>query len=300
MTKKTTIRFDDQLIAAWTKSSFAFQEINKVNAITAKLTSQTDFITRIKDHLSTNFEMVANVDRLMRSHPDLYSKIQEFGDPDNKFKKYIDLLFTSEFAQSDSLKSLYDSFPTYDNDDLIDNVHVENNGDVSIGSNTVSLTSLDKELETLPNANSESTQEAYQNFIAWFKTLSKSAQFIILNLIIPYLVSIFATATGPLFEDWASKFNGIEKRVAKKVILNDVREFYQPWEVKNHRFVNASTLNVRASNSDRSKIIDILIFGKSIILIEKNKSWSLIKYFDSDGNIKQGWVFGRYLHKLMK
>ncbi|AFK64659.1 microtubule binding protein (plasmid) [Advenella kashmirensis WT001] len=300
MSKKTINSFDDQLIAAWEKSSFALREMKNVNAITAQLTSQTDFTTHIKEILSSKLPMAANVDRLMQSHPDLYSKLQEFGDPEHKFAKYyFDLLVTTGLRQSKSLKSFYDALPTYKHVDFIDSVHVDNNGDVSIGSDTVSLTSFDKELETLPSAESESNQEAYQKFITWFNTLSKGAQFVLL-LVIQYWMSVIANVTTPLHKDWVSKFIGIDNRVAKKEILNEVREFYRPLEVENYRFVSASTLNVRASNSDRSEVIDILNFGKSIIFIEKNKSWSLIKYVDPDGNIKQGWVFSRYLHKLVK
>jgi uncharacterized protein YgiM (DUF1202 family) len=63
--------------------------------------------------------------------------------------------------------------------------------------------------------------------------------------------------------------------------------------------VTTKILNVRRFGNIKSEIIDDIFFGKKVKILEKSKDWSFIEYEDYETlEIKQGWVFSRYLHKF--
>ncbi len=68
-----------------------------------------------------------------------------------------------------------------------------------------------------------------------------------------------------------------------------------------YRFVVANILHVRNTPSRKGDIIDELSCGKIVKILAKKRRWCLIQYEDEDtGEIKEGWVFLRYLKRFKK
>jgi hypothetical protein len=69
--------------------------------------------------------------------------------------------------------------------------------------------------------------------------------------------------------------------------------------VTNYRIVTADILNVRKSNSKKSKLIGYTFFGEVVEIVNKKRNWCLIKRYDSESETYiQGWVFTRYLGRI--
>lgn len=67
--------------------------------------------------------------------------------------------------------------------------------------------------------------------------------------------------------------------------------------LKEYRFVRVACLNVRLSNSIKSKLVGKLYMGQMVKVIRKKKNWCLMEYENGDVLIR-GWVFTRYLEKF--
>jgi len=65
------------------------------------------------------------------------------------------------------------------------------------------------------------------------------------------------------------------------------------------RYVSADILNVRQINKNNSKLIGYLYFAQVVVVLEKQKNWTRVKWVDETGeNSIEGWVFSRYLKKF--
>jgi len=126
--------------------------------------------------------------------------------------------------------------------------------------------------------------------------LKKSLKAILLYLLLPVALMI-------MFAEFYPK-NGLRERFHLKEIRNEVEQIDMAGipdsRKKQLRYVYVKTyLHVRSEGYIHSQIIDELRSGTVIVLIQKNKRWSLIEYVDPDTNEEySGWVFSRYLKKF--
>ena len=70
-------------------------------------------------------------------------------------------------------------------------------------------------------------------------------------------------------------------------------------QLKDIKFVTTTILNVRSSNSIKSKVVGKLYIGQIVSVLHQKRSWTLIE-FKQDNIIIKGWVFSRYLFRLKK
>jgi len=137
------------------------------------------------------------------------------------------------------------------------------------------------------------------SFVKWFNSLSDRLKTVVVCLLIPYCISIFANLTTPIYEDWFQEITMTDQRSAKREVIKEANRLYDLVELKDYRFVIASVLHVRESGNRKYEIIDELYLGKTIKVVNKFKRWTLVEYFDENAEkIKQGWVFSRYLENL--
>lgn len=143
--------------------------------------------------------------------------------------------------------------------------------------------------------------ELLQIILDWLSQFKGTAQAIALYVLLPYVVSLVATFTSPLYEQWWNDFASLPPRVAAKEIVREANQNYSPQELESYRFVAANILDVRSIPNSRANIVDKLPLGKTILLLRQKRRWSLIEYRDSvSGDVKRGWVFTRYLSSLSR
>jgi len=183
---------------------------------------------------------------------------------------------------------------------LMNDVSINNDGTFSIENETISAESVSACINSI-----FIDDECNIDFIEQLKKLSSPTRSVVLCLlslvIIPYIVAICANLTTPFWEGLQKESTSSEPRIAKKEIIREVNEIYSAEYLQDYRFVSTKNLSVHTLGNKNAEIIDELYLGKTVRLIEKSKSWFLIEYQDSDTNeLKQGWVFSRYLSRFNK
>lgn len=149
--------------------------------------------------------------------------------------------------------------------------------------------------------NSSNPDEFFQNLCEWLAGSSKVVQWIVLNILLSYFVSVIAGMHTPFWIGVLNDYSKLPKRSIKKEIISEGQEFFTYEQLAPYRFVTASSLRVRETGSTKSLQMDSLAFGTIVKLEEKSKDWSFVAYMDTDTqDIKTGWVFTRYLEKLNK
>ncbi|HIF9209025.1 TPA: SH3 domain-containing protein [Photobacterium damselae] len=181
-----------------------------------------------------------------------------------------------------------------------DNIERNQDGSLSFEGCIVDVGTLNDCINEITNE-SDTTDFVLSNLVKWFNSLSDSLKVVVAVLLLPYCVSIFANLTTPIYEGWWQEITTAEQRTAKKEIIKEANQLYLLSELNEYRFVIASVLHVRESGNRKSEIVGELYLGKAVKVISKLKRWTLVEYFDeSSEEIKQGWVFSRYLEKFSK
>jgi len=215
--------------------------------------------------------------------------------PQTSFQAAVERIFASELRNNRSIVDALERFNPHLSDEEMASIHLEEDGKLSVAGEVVTVDALDQAFEQLDIKSNTDDQDFLYQFFKIFACLKKEVKVFLYHL----LISVCANQVTPLLETWPEKFVNTTPRVAVKAIEREAREFYEPEMVSNYRFVTASHLNVRKSNSSKSEIIDTLSLGKTVIINTKLKDWTLVEYLDAEGDVKEGWVFSRYLQKLV-
>ncbi|AHG62870.1 hypothetical protein MIM_c07710 [Advenella mimigardefordensis DPN7] len=212
------------------------------------------------------------------------------------FQAAVGRILASELRNNRSIVDALERFNPRLSDEEMASVHLEDDGEFSVAGEVVTVEALDQALKQLEIQPSTDDQDFIDQFFKIFARLTKEVK-TFLHLL---LLTICANQLAPLLERWAEEFANTTPRVAVKAIKQEAKAFYEPGMVSNYRFVTVSLLNVRKSNSSRSEKIDTLSLGKTVTIVTKLKDWTLVEYLDDEGDMREGWVFSRYLHKLVK
>lgn len=152
---------------------------------------------------------------------------------------------------------------------------------------------------------------AYENVEKYFST-HPVILVIITSLIFPIISSewdeftenahnTFVSISQSITENYSMDnqlFNkNIKKYISKE--LSNNKETDKKYLLNTYRFVSCDSLNVRVSNSIKSKSIYNLSRGSVVKIIKKQKHWTKVEYKNEDETvIIIGWVFARYINRF--
>ncbi|WP_089729338.1 SH3 domain-containing protein [Candidatus Thiosymbion oneisti] len=179
-------------------------------------------------------------------------------------------------------------------------IDVDVAGNVSIDGEEISAAEISAAASSFQAAQ-ESVREFLQSLITWLGQLTPRLRQAILFLVLPYVISIVANLTTPIYQEWWREYVATDARVAKKKIIRDAHELYDSEELADYRFVYATRLHIRASGSMHAEIIGSLVLGKTVRVIKRVKRWTEVEFLrDDTGETCTGWVYSRYLRKFEK
>lgn len=177
-------------------------------------------------------------------------------------------------------------------------INVDATGSVFIDGEEISAEEIREAAGTFEDPQ-ESVREFVQGLVSWLAQLTPRLRQAVLFLLLPYLISIVANLTTPLYQQWWREYGATDPRVTKKEIILEAKELYDSEELGEYRFVYATQLHVRAEGSMHAEITDSLSLGKSVRVIRRKKAWTEVEYLNgSTGETSTGWVYSRYLHKF--
>lgn len=136
--------------------------------------------------------------------------------------------------------------------------------------------------------------------------------FIITTIILPTMITqleelnenslkTFVSISKSITENYSTDNQLVNKNIKKDISkeLNNTKEADKKYLLNTYRFVNCDSLNVRVSNSIKSRSIYKLNRGSVVKIINKQKNWTKIEYKNEDETvIIKGWVFTRYINRF--
>ena len=123
------------------------------------------------------------------------------------------------------------------------------------------------------------------------------------SVIFPIIINnisnaIYDNAVKPAISEYSDS-RAQQIKFKKEVIFSAQSVLNTAGITASYRIVTADVLNVRKSNSIKSKIIAYTFFGEVVEIVNKKRNWCLIKRYDSESETYiQGWVFTRYLGRI--
>lgn len=135
------------------------------------------------------------------------------------------------------------------------------------------------------------------DYKSWALEQNKIVKFLTVIYILTSLLSSNFMMGMKVYDEFIKEDSNLSQREIIKTIIREERLYSD--NLHGYKFVTAKVLNVRIVGNIKSEIIDNISLGKKVKILEKSKDWSFIEYQDYDtSEIKQGWVFSRYLHKF--
>ncbi|MET3549390.1 hypothetical protein ABID47_006027 [Paenibacillus favisporus] len=161
--------------------------------------------------------------------------------------------------------------------------------------------SLQNEVEQFSvQVQQDESQNFVEKFIEKYESLNPIVKFLISVILIPYLVNQLSDALT--ISDLIKR----DIQASKSTIIREEKEalsVYTEFEtlaVNQLRLVRAEELIARKNPNKNSQIVGLVYIGQRVKLIGKKKDWAYIRYYDhSEDSYKEGWVFARYLVKII-
>ena len=145
-------------------------------------------------------------------------------------------------------------------------------------------------------AAAETRETALAVLLVWLAKSKPAVRVLLLYFLLPYVISIVANLTTPMYEEWWKKVRESTPREAKKEIVAVARAAYLPQDLRDFRFVRSKKLAVRSSPRMKGPQTDLLELGKTVRLLNEQRAWAFVEYATvGTEELKQGWVLARYL-----
>jgi hypothetical protein len=249
-------------------------------------------------YLEPHQRLQEQLDKYLQPQRQLQVQMDKYLEPYRRRQEQIYKHLEPHRLFEDQINKHLKSLNRYLSDPMMDSVSINKDGSLSIAGEVVDVERIESTVEEI-SGDYSSPEEFLDDFFRLLEKLSNAARIAIIYLVFPYFLAIVANLTTPIYEEWWREYAGSDHRVAKKEIIREANEVYRPTELDGYRFVYASILHVRNSGSINAEIIDEIYLGKTVRVIEKAKRWSHVEYRDSEsGDLRQGWVFSRYLEKF--
>ncbi|PVZ71546.1 SH3 domain-containing protein [Pelagibaculum spongiae] len=179
-----------------------------------------------------------------------------------------------------------------------DDIQVSADGLVSLSSKQIAASELEGLAETIFQSqffgNTNSLENSINELANEIKLLKDPlTQKIFISYIYPLLMVILAALITPVVNNKINSYIKTEKIVITKELKMTVNsEVENKQLLSSFRYVSADILNVRSSASTKSEVIGYLHFSYTVMIIEKQKNWSLIEWRNLETGARiTGWVF---------
>ena len=144
------------------------------------------------------------------------------------------------------------------------------------------------------------TNSTQSEFLDVFKKLNPYIQilivFMFLQIFMPQVNNVVSSLfTTPVVEQYLKtrKMNTDEIRTIKNTPMQGV-------DTSNIRFVFKNDVKLRSKPNTHSEVLDSLVIGQVITILERRKGWAEVVYPNDDGQTCRGWIMTRYTAKLKK
>ena len=272
-------------------------------AISDPMKEHREMLAAISDPMKEHREMLAAFSDPMKEHREM---LAAFSDPMKELRASL-ALFSNPVSDihraitgHTSLNSIKDIALS-----VKDSIEVDNEGGITLSSKRIAAADLqelsDKIFHKSSLAESHSFDEAINRLISEIRAQKDPlTQKILIYFVYPLIIIIIASFINPIVDHHVKSHIKSDKRSLVKELKASVnKELNNQAILSSLRYVSASTLNVRYSASINSDLIGYLRFSSAVLILEKQKNWTLIEWSDPENDAKiTGWVFTRYLKRF--
>lgn len=272
-------------------------------ALSDPMKAHREMLAALSDPMKEHREMLAALSDPMKEHREI---IAAFSDPMRELRTSLALISAPNI---DIHKALQGSVSLNSIKDIAlsvkDSIEVDNEGGITLSSKRITAAELqelsDKIFHKSSLAELHSFDEAINRLISEISALKDPiTQKILIYFVYPLIIIIIASFINPIVSHHVRSNMKLDKRsLVKELKVNVNKNVYNQAILNSLRYVSADTLNVRSSASINSDSIGYLRFSSAVLILEKQKNWTLIEWNDPDADAKiTGWVFTRYLKRF--
>ncbi|WP_298848179.1 SH3 domain-containing protein [uncultured Salinicola sp.] len=266
------------------------------------LKEHREMIAALGDPLKEHREMMAAMGNPLKDHREM---IAAMADPLKEFRESIAAIqnpfknLSAAIASIDSLRLLKDVAL-----DIGQNLSFEPDGQILFESKRLAISELQSlSYQVIHDSSVEpsgSLEESLNNLVDEIRAQRDPAiQKLLMWFICPLIIAVIVSFLNPVVDCRIKSYLSEDKRSLSKKIESKAAASVVDRFLTDFRYVSADVLNVRYSASKKAETVGYLHFGYAVIVISREKNWTLIEWSDPDSEIRiNGWVFSRYLAKF--
>ncbi|MDF1763002.1 MAG: SH3 domain-containing protein [Oleibacter sp.] len=266
------------------------------------LKEHREMLAALGDPLMEHREMIAALGDPLKEHRKMMAAMT---DPLKEFRESIAAIqnpfkdLSTAIASIDSLSLLKDIAL-----DVGHNLSFQADGRISFESKRLAISELQSlSYQVIHDSSVEpsgSLEESLNNLIDEIRAQKDPAiQKLLMWFICPLIIAVIVSFLNPVVDYHVKSYLNEDKRSLSKKIESKVAASVDDSVLTDFRYVSADVLNVRYSASRKTETVGYLHFGYAVIVIDRQKSWTLVEWSAPESEIRiRGWVFSRYLAKF--
>ena len=207
---------------------------------------------------------------------------------------------SESFKAINSLQSQALEFKSFEN-----KLVVNTNNTVTLNTMTLNYDEINEIANGITERTLAHQSQQFEKIITLFITeiqalKNPSVKSVMFQIFYPIIIVLITCILTPVADYYIKQSLTTEDRVIKKSIINNVVKKTKNIELlEPYRLVSTKVLNVRFTPKSKSLLIGKLYLGYVVLLVEKQKDWSLVVWTDSESGLGiQGWVYSRHLKKF--
>jgi len=282
------MRYSDTIIReqlALQKNTLTPSTINTIKAYQNSQFVIQDPLKRYRESLVSDSDSIINFKNTITRIPNLL----------NQYNELTSAILKDEITDS----------PTNISPDPQLDIKVDSEGTISLAAKRITAIELQTLADTIfqkaAEENSGSLQVTINNISVQINTQKDPfIRTILTTFIYPLFLVLLSTAIT-LAADYyiAPQLNSEKRPITKKLKEVANSTIQDKVLLKSLRYVSADILNVRKDASIKSETIGHLPFTAAVLVIKKQKNWTLVEWNDPENESQiTGWVHTRYIKKF--
>lgn len=258
----------------------------------------TRFQENLKKMMEPQLKFQNQIETILEPQRRLRKQLEQYVSPLKKIQEQIELT-TRPFKEFQNQIDRYLSpLQKYLSSSVLDSISINEDGTVSVGGNVFDIDNIIEDYVEDWSIGESEEQDFIDTFVQWIGSVKEPIRSVLLYLCLPYLMSILANLTTPIYEEWWKGYSELEDKKFKQEIVRDANEEYISEKLVDYRFVTATALHIREKGSIDSCILDKIEKGVVVKILNETEGWFFVEYDTVIDQKKSGWASSAYLHKF--
>jgi len=273
------------------------RRIKELSEIKNNLNSVANSVKFVSERIGGQVDSLASIssyfDGITQNYQEFYKSVENIGTVwEQRLKEMEESTqhFKQIFEELDNTARKWQKI--YDEYYLNYNYEILDSGAIQVNDEFIPPTDIADIISEINTGLEE--HENFETFLDWLiarlDSFKLPARFVILHLILPFLMSLFASLVEPYITQSPHKSR---KQDAPQIaeIKKEIQSQKTEDELKNLGLIKINSVRVYSEKTENSKIIDVLRLGKLISPLRRTEEWTQIEFYNKEHeNYLKGWV----------